>query len=83
MRRMEEWLYIPRIHKHCIMYLEVRLASINDRFILDENSVPGSHSIGRWGGGHTPSMKRIVTKISRDREVKWMNMKTLLKHTIA
>jgi len=83
MRRMEQWLYIPRIHKHCITYLEVRLASINDCFILDENSAPSSHSIGRWAGEHTLSMKRIVTKISRDREVKWMNLKTLLKHTVA
>ena len=49
-RCMEEWLYIPPIHNYCITYLEVRLASINDRFILDENSAPGSHSIGRWGG---------------------------------
>jgi hypothetical protein len=81
---MEERLYIPRIHKHCITYLEVRSASIHDRLILDEISAPGTHSIGCWGGGaHTLSMNKIVTKISGDREVKWMHFKTLLKHTVA
>jgi len=80
---MEEWLYIPRIRKHCITYLEVRSASIHDRFILGENYASGTHSIGRWGGGHTLSMKRIVTKTSGSREIKWMNLKTLLKHNVA
>jgi len=51
---MEKWLYIPRIHKHCITYLEVRSASIHDRFILDENFAPGTHLIGCWGGGPNP-----------------------------